>query len=143
MGSNCRRKQREKYDQIFYSTFVWQMHAKSIYYTCHLHSSCIFMANKPIQARIDEKLKKRVEKIFENLGLDTATAIRVFFKKVDLTGGIPFDIRDDGYYHYSPEQFRRIEEAYRESFEPKNLSRTYALPEETDELLRDLDLPKL
>lgn len=55
------------------------------------------MAKKPIQVRIDEKLKKRVEKIFENLGLDTASAVRIFFMKVVQMGGIPFDVRDDSY----------------------------------------------
>jgi len=100
------------------------------------------MANKPIQARIDEKLKRRVEKIFENLGLDTATAIRVFFKKVDLTGGLPFDIRDDGYYHYTPAQLKGIEKAYKESLDPKNVSRPYQMPEELGEFFRDLDLPQ-
>ena len=62
------------------------------------------MANKPIQARIDEKLKKRVEKIFENLGLDTASAIRMYFIKVVQVGGIPFDIRDKRYCEPSAEE---------------------------------------
>jgi len=100
------------------------------------------MAKKPIQVRIDEKLKKRVEKIFENLGLDTATAIRVFFKKVYLTGGIPFDIRDDGYHRCSSEQLKRIEKAYQESLDSENHSKPYQMPGELDDLLCDLDLPK-
>jgi addiction module RelB/DinJ family antitoxin len=100
------------------------------------------MAKKPIQVRIDEKLKKRVEAIFDRFGLDTATAIRIFFKKVDLTGGIPFDLRHDAEAEAGSWQFpwtaQEIEKVYRESLDPKNLSRPYDMPEELGELIRDL-----
>ena len=48
---------------------------------------------KAIQIRIDQKLKKQVDIIFEDLGLDTPTAIRLFLKKVVATRSIPFDLK--------------------------------------------------
>lgn len=50
------------------------------------------MATKSIQVRLDQKLKDRAEKIFAGIGIDTPTAIRMFFTKVTSTGGIPFDL---------------------------------------------------
>lgn len=78
------------------------------------------MAKKPIQVRIDEKLKKQVEEIFEHIGIDTPTAIRMFFAKVALTGGIPFRLHEDlpDSAFFTDEE---IEEAYRESLDAKNL----------------------
>lgn len=99
------------------------------------------MAKKPIQVRIDEDLKKRVEAIFKHFGLDTATAVRMFFKKVDLTGGIPFDLRHDleapaGTWQF-PWTEEEIDEMYKESLDPKNVSKPYDCVEE---LIKDLEL---
>ena len=80
------------------------------------------MARKSIQVRIDEKLKTAVEHIFKQCGIDTPTAVRMFFTKVAITGGIPFNVRNDSYYHYSPKEMKEIEEAYEESLDEKNLS---------------------
>ena len=90
-----------------------------------------------VQVRVDEKLKKRVECILERLGVDLPTAIRMFFRKVDLVGGIPFDVVDDSYYRFTPEEMKEIEKAYDESFDPKNLSKTYTSAED---MIRDLQL---
>ena len=47
-------------------------------------------AKSSVQVRLDEDLKKDAERIFENLGVDAPTAIRMFFKKVVATRSIPF-----------------------------------------------------
>lgn len=61
-----------------------------------MHVFCIFptltMAQKNIQVRLDEKLKREVEEIFAKIGIDTPTAIRMFFLKVVEVGGIPFSL---------------------------------------------------
>ena len=46
-----------------------------------------------LQIRIDDTLKKEADNLFEDLGLDTATAVRVFLKKALDTGGFPFPIK--------------------------------------------------
>lgn len=48
---------------------------------------------KAIQIRVKEKLKRDAESIFEDLGLDTPTAIRLFLKKVVVTKSIPFELK--------------------------------------------------
>lgn len=44
-----------------------------------------------IQIRVDDNLKKEVTDIYEQLGLDLPTAIRMFLKKSVVTRGIPFE----------------------------------------------------
>ena len=46
-----------------------------------------------IQVRVEKELKERVSDIYEAVGLDLPTAIRMFFKKSILVGGLPFDGR--------------------------------------------------
>ncbi|MCC7197402.1 type II toxin-antitoxin system RelB/DinJ family antitoxin [Candidatus Peregrinibacteria bacterium] len=48
---------------------------------------------KAIQIRVDQKLKEDVDLIFEDLGLDTPTAIRLFLKKVVASKSIPFELK--------------------------------------------------
>ena len=48
---------------------------------------------KAIQIRVDTKLKKDAEVIFDDLGLDTPTAIRLFLKKVVVSKSIPFELK--------------------------------------------------
>jgi addiction module RelB/DinJ family antitoxin len=59
------------------------------------------MATVLVQARIDSALKEKTEKYFHAFGMDTATAIRIFFAKVAETGSIPFTIGYD--YNANPE----------------------------------------
>ncbi len=48
-----------------------------------------------IQARVDTELKNEASELFESLGLDMTTAIKVFLKKCLQEGGIPFEIRNN------------------------------------------------
>ena len=51
------------------------------------------MSQTMIQVRVEKDLKDRVSDIYEAVGLDLPTAIRMFFKKSILVGGLPFDGR--------------------------------------------------
>ena len=51
------------------------------------------MANSLVQLRIDEKLKAEVTDIYEELGLDLPTAIRMFLKRSVQERGIPFSMK--------------------------------------------------
>ena len=44
-----------------------------------------------VQARVDKELKKEVSEIYEALGMDLPTAIRMFLVRSKLVRGIPFD----------------------------------------------------
>ena len=46
-----------------------------------------------IHARIEPQLKKRAEKVFEQLGLTATEAIRMFYRQVELRKGIPFAVQ--------------------------------------------------
>ena len=45
-----------------------------------------------VRARIQPKLKAHAEDIFERLGLNPTQAITIFYKQVELRGGLPFDM---------------------------------------------------
>lgn len=44
-----------------------------------------------VQARLDKDLKQEVTEIYEALGMDIPTAIRMFFMRSKMVRGIPFD----------------------------------------------------
>ena len=53
-----------------------------------------------IQIRIDEKTKNEAGKIFNNLGIDMTTAIKLFLKQASIKKALPFpiDLDEDAYY---------------------------------------------
>ena len=54
------------------------------------------MANASlVQVKVDSQTKTEVTNIYESLGLDLPTAIRIFFKKSIAVGGLPFELRND------------------------------------------------
>ena len=56
----------------------------------------IYMANATlVQLKVDSEIKEDVSRIYENLGLDLPTAIRIFFKKSIAVGGLPFELREE------------------------------------------------
>lgn len=65
-----------------------------------------------IQIRVDQKLKKQADLIFEDLGLDTPTAIRLFLKKVVTSKSIPFELKstrtDNGFTPEFEEEILRV-----------------------------------
>ena len=73
-----------------------------------------------IQVRVDEDLKKDAEAVFENIGVDAPTAIRMFLKKVVATRSIPFVV-GEAPYHFTPEEEAGILQAAEESHDPKDL----------------------
>ena len=48
-----------------------------------------------VQIKVDTETKKDVTNIYESLGLDLPTAIRIFLKKSIAVGGLPFELRND------------------------------------------------
>lgn len=51
------------------------------------------MANTLIQVRVDDELKKEASDIYERLGIDIPTAVRMFLKRSVQENGIPFSMR--------------------------------------------------
>lgn len=48
--------------------------------------------DKTIQVRIDQKTKQSVAKIFESLGLDLSSGVKIYFQQVLRERGIPFPL---------------------------------------------------
>lgn len=45
-----------------------------------------------IQVRIDEKTKKSAKKVLDKIGMDMSSAIKVYFKQIVITQGLPFPL---------------------------------------------------
>lgn len=48
-----------------------------------------------LQVRIDDELKNQATAVYNELGMDLSTAIRMFLKKSVIVGGIPFETKID------------------------------------------------
>ena len=92
------------------------------------------MPQKNLQVRIDAHLRQRAEKVFKKIGIDTPTAIRVFFAKVADIGGIPFLLQssEDA---YTPQQLRQIDRLAAQVKRGKGVSEPFS---SVDDLLRDI-----
>lgn len=86
-----------------------------------------------LQIRIDRDLKESADEVFSELGLDAATAVRMFFTKVAKTRSIPFKLKVEP--EFSPEAEARILAAWEESKDPANLSKPYT---DVAEMFRDI-----
>lgn len=76
-------------------------------------------ASAKIQVRMDRKLKDAAEAVFSEIGLDTTTAVRMFFSRVARTQSIPFPLRTEP--EFTPEQEERILRATEESYDRANV----------------------
>jgi DNA-damage-inducible protein J len=48
------------------------------------------MSTSLLQVRVEDSLKDEANKIFEGLGIDMSTAVRIFLKRSVVENGIPF-----------------------------------------------------
>lgn len=53
------------------------------------------MTNALVQVRIDNELKTQAIKVFDDVGLDLSTAIKIFLKRAVQKKGIPFSMNLD------------------------------------------------
>jgi addiction module RelB/DinJ family antitoxin len=89
------------------------------------------MATTLVQARIETSIKEKAENYFNSFGMDTATAVRIFFAKVAETGKIPFQIGLDAEDVYDA---KLAEAAYKEYEKSGKVSRPFS------EFLKEFDL---
>ena len=54
----------------------------------------IDMANT-LQVRIDDDLKTQATMVYDQLGIDLSTAVRMFLKKSVAVNGIPFEVKNE------------------------------------------------
>ena len=51
------------------------------------------MSTSLVQILIDTQLRDNANTLFDSLGLDMTTAVKIFFKKCLAEGGIPFEVK--------------------------------------------------
>ncbi len=78
------------------------------------------MKTSLIQTRVETELKNEAAELFDNLGLDMSTAIKMFLKKCLQEGGLPFDIKLTRKNYKNPEGMRAFL-ALREEAEANDL----------------------
>ncbi|MEK7653244.1 MAG: type II toxin-antitoxin system RelB/DinJ family antitoxin [Patescibacteria group bacterium] len=59
-----------------------------------------------VQARVDKKIKRQAAKIFNSLGLDLSTGIKIYLAKVVRDQGVPFLLTTEN--GFTPEQEKKI-----------------------------------
>ena len=51
-----------------------------------------------VQARVPAELKSGTDAIFQSMGMDTATGIRMFLAQVKLRNALPFEVKADPFW---------------------------------------------
>ena len=46
-----------------------------------------------VNVRVDENVKRRVERLFDDMGMNISTAVNIFFRQCLLEGALPFQPR--------------------------------------------------
>ena len=80
-----------------------------------------------IRARIQPDLKDNAEYVFRRLGLSTTQAITLFYKQVELRGGLPFEITIPN-------------KTTRRTFANTDAGRDLIICEDTDDMFRKLGI---
>ena len=73
--------------------------------------------NSVVHARVDESLKRNVEYILSQIGLTSSDAVSLFYKQIELNGGLPFELKIP---QYNAETIAAIEEARRIAKDPNS-----------------------
>jgi len=111
--------------------------------TCgHTGGSQIYLttSNMPtmstIQVRIDEKTKKSAKKVLDRIGMDMSSAVKVFFRQIVATQGLPFKpLTENG---MTEEQEQEILKASAEAKRGINVSGPFSTDEEVQDFLDSL-----
>ena len=91
------------------------------------------MATSLLQIRVDSSLKEQAANLYEGLGIDISTAVRMFLKRSVLTNGIPFSMT-------LPKTNYRAERALRAAREISEASELNGLSDMTlDEINSEID----
>ena len=76
-----------------------------------------------MEVPVEPKLKKKAEKVLDDLGMDMNSAVRVFLKKVVATHSIPFAIAgDESPYRFTAAEEKEILKAADEAKDSSKLS---------------------
>ena len=77
--------------------------------------------NSTLQVRIDSKTKNQVKEVLGGLGLDFSSAIKIYFKQILNTKGIPFRIVTEN--GFTPEKEIEMINDYNKAIRDYNLGK--------------------
>lgn len=89
------------------------------------------MATTNLNVRVDEDVKRDVEEILDEIGLNMSTAINIFLKKVARDRGIPFPLKAEQPNKETLEAFAEVEEMKKNPDKYKGYT-------DVDDMMRDL-----
>lgn len=79
-----------------------------------------------VQVRVNKELKEQADVLFNDLGLDTTTALRMFLKAAVREQKIPFSLRKQKKDPFdNPKNIEEIQKAIKELDEGKGITMTY------------------
>ena len=61
------------------------------------------MKSALVQVRVDDRTKEQADELFTELGMDTATAVRLFLVQAIQVGGLPFKVTRQRPYNATTE----------------------------------------
>lgn len=77
-----------------------------------------------VNIRIDDALKERADKLFNELGLNMTTAFNIFVRQTVRQGGIPFEITTNVDPFYSKSNMNVLRKSIKEADEGKFVTKT-------------------
>ena len=80
------------------------------------------MATSVLQVRVDEGLRAQAAAIYEELGIDLQTAVRIFLKRSVTENGLPFEMTLKNYRETVINEGIRAVQSMRESAEKAGIS---------------------
>lgn len=94
------------------------------------------MATKAFHIRVDTQQKKRLEELFGRMGLDVPTAVRMFFRKVEVTERIPFIVggQEDDDSWYTSADVKRWGKIAEDAKKGKGIAASFKMPEEREKM---------
>lgn len=81
-----------------------------------------------LQVRIDENTKKSAKKVLDKIGMDMSSAVKVYFKQIVITQGLPFPLLTEN--RLTIQQEKEILKASEEAKRGVNVSGHFENPED-------------
>ena len=82
--------------------------------------------------RIEPNLKKQVEEILEDLGMNISDAVTIYFKQIVLTDSIPLQIKRPKFNKETLEAIKEADEIMKHPENYKSYTNVYEMIEEID-----------
>ena len=82
--------------------------------------------------RIEPNLKKQVEEILEDLGMNISDAVTIYFKQIVLTDSIPLQIKRPKFNKKTLEAIKEADEIMKHPDNYKSYNNIYEIIEEID-----------